>query len=440
MNSLKVSELINTYIKELNCSQSFEITDLYDQIQDQVERSIVFLKVTEKYDASFFKKQEKQNVLYITTAKCGFHSEIIIEVKNFLEVQKIIIDFIYPINTSAKIIGITGTNGKTSTAYYLNQMLSLKSLKTFYIGTIGIYHGNNFIDRSLLTSPSFLKIRKIINKDYDAFIFEVSSHALIQKRFYHLRFDFGAWTSFSQDHLDYHKTMEEYFKAKLLILEHIKPEGCCLIYEKENELVQKLKDYEKIEIIHKIQDFENYFYEVNKTLAYSLAKRVSNDDDIDLSKITEPPGRYERFNYKNNEIIIDFAHTPAALEKLLSEVSKNYPNKTIVCVFGCGGDRDQSKRSIMGKAVSKYAHLAIITEDNNRSESFYDIAEDIAVGVSVSYKKIEFRPDAIKEACLNSKNSVIVITGKGHEDTIERGGKKHPFNDRTYIKELIDEY
>lgn len=436
MNSLSIVELLQQHISESSLIDEFEIKNVFNLIQDQLANSIVFIKVTDKYNENYFLEREQQNVLYITTSRCGLSNELILKEDKFLDAQKVVCDYFYPINRKSKRVGITGTNGKTSTAYYLYQLLQQADCRAHYIGTIGIFANGRYLASSSLTSPSYLQIRKILKQDYDVFIFEVSSHALDQERFYQIKFNYAAWTSFSQDHLDYHKTMDEYFKSKLRILDHLETEESCFVYKKEKDLVKKLSDFKKVKVIENTNNFDDYFQEVNQGLALHIANQIKQQFNFNLKKLEPVPGRFEKFNLKSNKVIIDYAHTPEALRILLTEIKRAFSDKEIVCVFGCGGNRDKSKRALMAEAVSEFAHLAIITEDNNRSESFENIAKDIEAGMSIPYEVIDNRAKAIERACFNSTKSVIVIAGKGHEDTIDRGQEKINFSDRKFVQEL----
>lgn len=434
-NTHTINKILDDYVLEGNCSTSFEVKNIFTQIEQQTNNSIVIINITEKYPADFFKKQEQKNVLYLTTKKVGFDNELVIKKESLLEVKKILCDLLFTKNSKTKLVGITGTNGKTSTAFYLNQMFAMSNLTTRYVGTIGVYEGLNKISKFHQTSPDYVDIRKDLSKNYQYLIYEVSSHGLDQNRFYDLSFSAAAWTSFSQDHLDYHKTMENYFKAKLKILDHLEADAKCFIYQKQTELYNLLKDYSKVEAVLTTEDFLNYFAEVNITLALNIFNNLEVGKKINISNLVSPPGRFEQVKFKTNTIIIDYAHTPDALEHLLIEVKKSFKDQ-IILIFGCGGNRDPIKRPLMGKIAEQYADQVIITEDNNRNELFTRIANDIKKGMTTNPIEIPKRYDAISKACLENKNKIIVIAGKGHEDTMETNAGIISFNDLEIVREL----
>ena len=336
------------------------------------------------------------------------------------------------------IIAVTGTNGKTSVADLFYQILSLNNISVASIGTLGIKYKNKIL-KTNLTSPDTVSIHKylqIIKKNkIDNVIIEASSHGLDQNRLHHINFKAAIFTNFSQDHLDYHKNMKSYLDAKLILFKKILQKNSSIVSDKSIKEFFVLKKIAKkrslkiIEISKIIEKIKNTLLESNsefkiKNLAMAIAatklcylkdKKIFNS----LQKIKDVPGRLELTRrFPNNiKVFIDYAHTPDALSKVLKFLNNKYGNN-ISLVFGCGGDRDKNKRSLMGKIANKYSKKVYVTDDNPRNEDPKKIRNEIIK--SISEKKclnIGNRASAIKKAIKNSEqNEVILIAGKGHED------------------------
>jgi len=336
------------------------------------------------------------------------------------------------------IIAVTGTNGKTSVADLFYQILSLNNISVASIGTLGIKYKNKIL-KTNLTSPDTVSIHKylqIIKKNkIDNVIIEASSHGLDQNRLHHINFKAAIFTNFSQDHLDYHKNMKSYLDAKLILFKKILQKNSSIVSDKSIKEFFVLKKIAKkrslkiIEISKIIEKIKNTLLESNsefkiKNLAMAIAatklcnlkdKKIFNS----LQKIKDVPGRLELTRrFPNNiKVFIDYAHTPDALSKVLKFLNNKY-GKNISLVFGCGGDRDKNKRSLMGKIANKYSKKVYVTDDNPRNEDPKKIRNEIIK--SISDKKclnIGNRASAIKKAIKNSEqNEVILIAGKGHED------------------------
>ncbi len=387
----------------------------------------------------------------------------------------------YP-SEKLKMIGITGTNGKTSISFLLGNILRQWGKKTGTIGTIGNYIENCFY-KANNTTPEAIDLQKflsqMVEQSVDYGIMEVSSHSLALNRVEGTNYDIGIFTNLSQDHLDFHKTYEDYFqaKAKLFDMTHRAniingddPYGERLIHKLKTKgevptysygIQKKDCDFvaKDIEITHKGVSFclegknlrENFsigipgIFSVYNTMAAIIVGLI---EKIPLSVIKEAlektsavPGRFELVDTDTPySVIIDYAHTPDGLENVL-KTAKSFAKNRIISVFGCGGDRDKTKRPIMGEIGGNYSDLCIITSDNPRSEDPLAIIQDILPGVektSCPYEVIENRKKAIKKALeIAQKDDVILIAGKGHETYQILKDKTISFDEKKIIKELL---
>lgn len=369
------------------------------------------------------------------------------------------------------LIGITGTNGKTTTSYIIYEILNKMNVKCAYIGTIGFYK-NNQIKVLNNTTPDIEELYEYLYEcsleNIKYVVMEVSSHALDQDRVYGLKYDACIFTNLTEDHLDYHKNMDEYKKTKMLLFDKLRNKRIAIINSDDcnykdfmfdnnyNVKVGKFGDYKIKNIKLNIDSLDltfnfkkDYFKHLNlvgKYNAYNYLEAVAtiNYLNFDLNKILEvdvfaPPGRMYLINYKNNKIFIDYAHTPDAMEKVLKSVNEFKKNK-IITIFGCGGDRDKNKRSIMGNIASSYSDKVIITNDNPRNENENNIISDIVMGIKKeNYEIIKDRKKAIIEGIsyLND-NDILLILGKGHENYQIINGKKKYFSDLNTTMEIIN--
>ncbi len=376
-----------------------------------------------------------------------------------------------------KIIGITGTNGKTTSAFMLKGILEAKGYKVGLIGTIANYIGNKEIHTEK-TTPESLELQQLfkdmVDSDIDYCVMEVSSHSLDLDRVYGIEFSQGIFTNLTQDHLDFHKTFENYFNAKsklfkickhsvvnvddsygIKLLEKINSRITTYSIEKESDLKGTDINLESTGIIFNLKENEKTYkvqlpipgrYNVYNALGCIGA---ALDEGIDMSTIVEGlskvtvPGRCENLTLGMNlgfQVIRDYSHTPDSLKNILENLRELTKGK-LICIFGCGGDRDRTKRPIMGEIGTELSDIAIITSDNPRSEDPYMILEDIKAGVEKSnYKLIENRREAIKIALLlGEKDDIIVIAGKGHETYQILKNETIHFDEKEVVLELIEE-
>lgn len=437
------------------------LTNLTTNLQHAKESDIVFYKVNPKDPKSLenFKKRisgvKPGLLIFNDDAGVSFENSIFIKAENFLPVQKILLDELFPNKKTMKMVGVTGTNGKTTTVNLGMQISSMIGHPAFSIGTIGVQDVNGALIEDIeSTTPSYVELRKLIHRfqdKYEACFMEVSSHALVQDRLFDIKLDAAAWTSFSQDHLDYHRTMEEYFNAKLLIeKKYLKENSKMLIPEQEKELQEQLKNsapQSRVKIAKTLDErgygktledrplfYRSSYNESNAEIALQLNEELYGEaavKKIQLRDIKTPHGRFSVIELENeNMAIVDYAHTPDALVNIGQAIKNAFPAHSLTVVFGCGGNRDKTKRPLMGKAVSEFADKIIVTSDNPRDEAPEDIIIDILAGIKTGYEAVVDRKKAIHAALETiGKKEIILIAGKGHEEYQEIKGVKHPFSD-----------
>lgn len=375
----------------------------------------------------------------------------------------------YPQN-SLKIIGITGTNGKTTTTYILESIFT----NSARIGTTGYrildkeYEAKNTTPESL----DLIKLmREAVNAGVEYFLMEVSSHALCLGRVKMLQFESAIFTNLTQDHLDYHGTLENYFQAKASIVNHLKP-GAKLIVNKDDEHCRRLLNVadsfslkedatikgEVLEYTLKgmkvkvTKDDKEYVFTTKLMGAYNLqnllgailsAYNLGVDlDEImkDIENIKSIAGRFEIIdNDKDVMVVVDYAHTADGLINILKTLAVMKKNR-LVTIFGAGGDRDKTKRPKMANAACQYSDYVYLTSDNPRTEDPEAILDDVEKGMveGVEYSRICDREKAIKIAIQNlQKNDILLIAGKGHEDYQIIGREKHHFDDREMARKYL---
>ena len=372
------------------------------------------------------------------------------------------------------IIGVTGTNGKTTTAYLIYQMLNKLGSKTAYIGTIGFYLPDEDFIELPNTTPNILDLYELFLTDKEKgcknVMMEVSSHALHQRRVEGITYNIAAFTNLTQDHLDYHKTMDEYLDAKQLILKQL--DGPMIInaddptaskwaskYENTLDYGMNAKDYRidsyeetsKGTLIKFTKDNTSYEVETNlksrfNVYNYLTALSIINnlgysiDEIINItSSIYSPKGRCELIKVKEGLAVVDYAHTPDAVEKVVNAFSENKKGRVITLV-GCGGDRDPVKRPIMGRIAAENSDFAIFTSDNPRTEDPQKIMDDILAGVHTDNYIVELdRRTAIKKGLdMLEKDDVLLILGKGHEDYQIIGREKIHLDDAEEVQKYVD--
>ena len=379
-----------------------------------------------------------------------------------------------------KLIGITGTKGKTTTTFMIKKILEKQGKKVGLIGTIAIYIGDKKIEDSDRTTPESIRLQEIFSKmveeKVDVVVMEVSSQSLKLNRVAGCDFDIGVFTNFSQDHISAkeHVDMQDYFNSKLKLFDM-----CKIGYVNADDLygvkVKKLAKCEietygldnfanllakDITITNSYVDFKAKLGDRNERVKTCIPGRFSVYNSLAAICVTKKlgvgaeeikeglvevrvPGRSELVdNKKDLTIMIDYAHSPESLENILSAV-KEYTRGRVISVFGCGGDRDTSKRPLMGAISGRIADYTIITSDNPRTEKPEEITKEIEEGMKKTkgkYEVIVDRREAIKQAISKAnKKDIVVLAGKGHETYQEINGHKNDFDERIIVREIIDE-
>ncbi len=399
-------------------------------------------------------------------------------------IRKLLAEIAFKIykNKPNNLIAVTGTNGKSSVSDFYFQLLKLNKIKVASIGTLGIKSKN--IRRNLQnTTIDPIRMGQILSKlksqKINNVIMEASSHGLTQHRLDGLKFSSGIFTNLSQDHLDYHKNFKDYFKTKQYLFEN-------LIRKKGNvitdETLPEFKRIKKIAISRKLKlqvlnNSKNQFQilshsykgekQILKIRYYNLTREINlnligkiqlknilmaiiaaKNSNISLIKILNVlsqlkpiDGRLEKIGKIKNrsKVILDYAHTPDALRICLSNLREQFPNKKIILLFGCGGNRDQNKRFKMGKIACDYSNEIYLTDDNPRFEDPRKIRDDIKKGIhDTLIKEIPNRKQAISEAVKNlNTGDILLVAGKGHEKTQDFGKKKIYFSDKKIILDCI---
>lgn len=380
-----------------------------------------------------------------------------------------------------RILGVTGTNGKTTSAWILKHALENLGRKAGYLGTLGFMAGNQASTLNN-TTPFPVELWQFLDSAAKAGIediaIEVSSHALFERRLSAVQFDAGMFTNLSQDHLDFHGSMSEYEAAKKLFFTEYsamttKPftasmnlndetgrtwakELPCRVltfgsHDGDLRFGSRAIDANGIEFVAEYEGKRSsaklklggIFNVENAATALSglLSVGYSLEESLEAIAQVEPvPGRFESVaNEKGIGVIVDYAHTPDAVESLLRSV-RQLDGKRVITVFGCGGDRDRSKRPLMAQAASQFSDHLIVTSDNPRTEDPDLILDDVCSGIpsGVSYDRVIDRREAIMRAIANAEpGDTVVIAGKGHEDYQIIGRTKYPMDDRQIAREAL---
>ena len=383
-------------------------------------------------------------------------------------------------NPSKKInlIGITGTNGKTSTAYYLFSLFKKLNFKVGLISTID-QKINNKSYPATHTTPNPIELNRLLSlmvkEGCDFCFMEVSSHAISQNRIAGLYFDIAVFTNITRDHLDYHKSFRDYINTKKSFFDSPSNVVKSIVNIDDKYGYEMLKDTSSKKIFYSLTNNAHYqavvvensitgltiridnqeittqligdFNAYNLLAVYSIARELGQNQDLilkELSNIKSPPGRFNIIRSRSGVIgIVDYAHTPDALKKAILSISDFCDiHKNLIIVLGCGGNRDRGKRRIMGKIAAQNSLISIFTSDNPRLENpdsiIDDMCEDLSNELKSKVHKIINREDAIDAAVRFSSNkSIILIAGKGHEQFQEINGKKIPFDDFKTLKKLL---
>lgn len=486
---MKISSLLENIV-EVSKAQDIEISSITQDSRD-VKQGCLFvaLKGTQQHGMAYAKMAEMQGAVAIVYEEDSamLAEEISIpqfEITDLREVLGVISDRFYGApSQSLKMIGITGTDGKTSVSHFIAQAMN----KCAVIGTIGIGLLDD-VKTATHTTPDVINVHKNLfemkQQKIEAVAMEVSSHALDQGRVASVAFDVVVLTNLSRDHLDYHKTVEAYADAKEKLFHW--PNLNAVVLNLDDEFGRKIAEkVSKTQTVvgYGIGDVKSYpvgslvavdtkltvngicaivEYGVQKgQLEVSVLGRFNlsnllaalgamlglgvdfNDAILELNKVQTVAGRMEKINTASDEkilTVVDFAHTPNALEsvlKALHEHLEDVQNNNLICVFGCGGDRDAGKRPLMASIAEEYADVVIVTDDNPRTESPEKIMQDILFGfkkpeqVVVEHDRAIAIYKALKQA---KKGDAVLIAGKGHESGQILATKTIPFNDREQVE------
>lgn len=376
-------------------------------------------------------------------------------------------------------IGVTGTNGKTTTTYYIQHLLAAAHQQAAIIGTTGVRYAGQFEDLPH-TTPESVDLQAILADlvihNCRASVLEVSSHALIQHRADEINFNAAIFTNLTQDHLDYHATMDAYAEAKQILFNQLSTDSIALI-NGDDEYADVMVAKTPAKVIrfgqsdscdYRLTRFEPGSDTTQCTLhtpkgelnfeanivglynGYNLLAAMATVLELGydftkfrqaLTKMPAVPGRLQQIGASQKKVFIDYAHTPSAMETVLKALRQFYPDSRLITVFGCGGDRDKGKRPIMGRIATELSDYTVITDDNPRSESTEAIIRDILTGCvpKKDFEIIPHRHGAIQRALqMAEATDIIAVLGKGHENYQEKQGIRYHFDDTEVIRRCLE--
>lgn len=364
--------------------------------------------------------------------------------------------FDYPAK-SFKVIGVTGTDGKTTTVYLIYHILKTAGYKVSMVSSIGATVNDKGYDTGFhVTTPSPISLQRFLKKAKDAktqyFVLEVTSHSLDQNRVWGIPFKIGVLTNITSEHLDYHKTYEEYLKTKKKLLRAAE----IAVVNKDDKSYEYVSDLKKIkkegnwitysgsEFKYDLETFKSSFNKSNAMASVITCKTLGlKDSEIHngLKSFVLPPGRLEYIYSKDFKIMIDFAHTPNAFVQLLTFLRPLVSGR-IIHVFGSAGERDKTKRPEMGKISSDFANIIILTSEDPRRESVEKINSEIESGIKnpvIKILKIKDRQKAIEEAIkMAQKDDLILLTGKAHEKSMNYGHGEEEWSEYEAVKKALE--
>ena len=455
----------------------------FDSRKVQTNDAFVAVKGTHVDGHDYIQKTIDQGAKIIV---CEILPEILDEAVTYVEVKSsshalsiMAGNFYDNPTTKLKLIGVTGTNGKTTVATLLYNLYSQLGYKSGLLSTIENRIGDKVIKATHTTGDALQfneNINEMVSKGCTHCFMEVSSHALDQNRVAGAVFSGALFTNISHDHLDYHKTFDAYIAAKKKLFDNLPKSAFALVNiddkrgqimlqntkaTKSNYSLKSASQFKGKIIANSLSGLEmtidehaiwfklfGHFNAYNLLAAYGTAILLgeqSEDVLTVLSNINPVPGRMEVVpNTVNITALVDYAHTPDALKNVLDTITDlRTGNESVITVVGCGGDRDKEKRPLMGSIASQLSNIVIFTSDNPRSEDPEVIINEMKKGVSASHKRkvvaLVNREEAIKTACLlASPKDIILVAGKGHEVYQEINGKRLPFDDRKVLNEMLN--
>ena len=477
---MKLTKLLkNVCVKKIvGKIDDITIVSLCHNACDVKKGSLFFCLTGKMFDGHNFAEKAKQNGAVCLICEKVLETDLpqIVVDSSRKAMSIIAANFYHNPQNKLKLIGITGTNGKTTTAHYVASVLNDAGIKTGIIGTLGAYFdGKNF--NGTLTTPDPISLQRIFYEmekcGAEFVVMEVSAHAIFWDKIFGLKFEVGALSNITEDHLDFFENMENYSKTKMDFLKNdycknlvinaddeygkklVLQNSKCVSYGlfnpcdvfafnyvfSSNGTEYYLNMFDEIEKIQTTQIGKFNLY--NQLCAITILKVLGmNTKDIvsGIKNLKEVCGRLNKIDLgERKTAIVDFAHTPDGLKKVLEAV-REMTNKKIVCVFGCGGNRDAKKRPIMGEIAGTYANFSIITSDNPRFENPQKIISEIEEGmkkVTSNYLCINSREEAIRcGLSMLNKDDVLVVCGKGAENYIEQNGVKTYYSDFETILSL----
>ena len=428
----------------------------------KVKKGDIFIALNKVHDGHDYIIDAIKNGASKVIVEKGLYSVETLVVK---DTHKYLVNYLkenyYDLIKDIKLIGITGTNGKTTTAYLIYQALNNIGIKAAYIGTIGFYIDGEYKSLSN-TTPDILEIYELLieckNKNIEYVVMEASSQGLDMERLSGLQFKYGIFTNLTQDHLDYHGTMDNYLKCKLKLFDMVIDKRFVNVdseYSKYfiddntvtygfGESDYKIDDY-KINLDGSILNVNGIEYKTKLVGTHNLYNVLvvicllrEMNLEIDTNLLNAPKGRMDVVKKGDNIIVIDYAHTPDAVSKIINSSRELNPNK-IITIVGCGGNRDKTKRPIMASIACELSDYSIFTSDNPRDEKPMDILDDMIQNLDKNnYEIIENRKKAIIKGIQSlEKNDILLVLGKGHENYQLIKNVKYHFDDKEIVLENI---
>ncbi|THV56716.1 UDP-N-acetylmuramoyl-L-alanyl-D-glutamate--2,6-diaminopimelate ligase [Chryseobacterium candidae] len=478
-----ITELVNRIpVMEIHGDNNREVTELVIDSRKVTENALyIAMRGTVVDGHSFIASAIEKGAAAIV---CEEFPETLVENVTYIQVKDssktlghLASNFYGNPSQKLKLIGVTGTNGKTSVSTLLFDIFKNLGYPAALLSTVEIRIGEEVIPATH-TTPDVITINRIlaeaVEKGCEFAFMEVSSHGIAQNRIEGLHFKIAGFTNLTHDHLDYHKTFEEYLKTKKRFFDQLEDTAIAItnVDDKNgNVMLQNTKAKKKSYALKTMADYHGKLLEVdfngmllnfngkefwttltgkfnvyNLLLVFGIAAELGFQQDEILQAISQlkrVSGRFETFKSDGGIFfIVDYAHTPDALENILDSINDiRTKNERLITVFGCGGDRDHSKRPEMGNIATKKSTLAIITSDNPRTEDPAQIIKEIEAGVEPQnfskYTSIPDRKEAIKMAIKFAEpKDIVLVAGKGHETYQEINGVKHHFDDKEVINEL----
>jgi UDP-N-acetylmuramoyl-L-alanyl-D-glutamate--2,6-diaminopimelate ligase len=478
-----ITELVNRIpVLEIHGDNNREVTELVIDSRKVTENALyIAMRGTVVDGHSFIASAIEKGAAAIV---CEEFPETLVENVTYIQVKDaskalghLASNFYGNPSQKLKLIGVTGTNGKTSVSTLLFDVFKNLGYESALLSTVEIRIGEEIIPATH-TTPDVITINRIlaeaVEKGCEFAFMEVSSHGIAQNRIEGLHFKIAGFTNLTHDHLDYHKTFEEYLKTKKRFFDQLEDTAVAITNlddKNGNVMLQNTKAKKKSYALKTMADYHGKLLEVdfngmllnfngkefwttltgkfnvyNLLLVFGIAEELGFEQDEILqavSKLKRVSGRFETFKSDGGIFfIVDYAHTPDALENILDSINDiRTKNERLITVFGCGGDRDHSKRPEMGNIATKKSTLAIITSDNPRTEDPAQIIKEIEAGVEPQnfskYTSIPDRREAIKMAIKFAEpKDIVLVAGKGHETYQEINGVKHHFDDKEVINEL----